>query len=495
MKHTAHPLTGPALRYAAGVTFAHVLAVVEVVFVVIALQGQTTGAMGSPFQGNTAAVVVAVAIAASFVVAVTSAFNITSSLRWFTAGLEPTPQQRNRALLIPRRQSQLLCGVWIVSGLVIIASNPPTLLPTLILSLPAMFFGATAAVLTALLLTMPTLRPITSAAKPDETANDTAPGVMTRLFRVWVLCSALPSLGIASLMVIRANGWIVDRNASLEIPVLVLLAVAVAWGLRAMMLVARSISDPVRDVVNAMADVEHGNLGRTVDVYEQSEIGRLQTGFNRMAARLQERDRMRDLFGRHVGDDVVRLLEQHDRTLYRDVRDVAILFVDLTDSTRFAETRPPQQVADVLNTFFQTAVRAVEHHHGFVNKFQGDAMLAIFGAPIRRSSATSDALAAARELTLKLHRQRSVDFGIGVSAGSVFAGYIGALSRFEYTVIGDPVNEAARLADRAKAEPGRTLCSGVAITGSDPDERARWHRVGSDLLRGRTTSTELYAPA
>ena len=153
---------------------------------------------------------------------------------------------------------------------------------------------------------MRTLRPITAAAVPAEASRDTAPGVMTRLLSVWVLISALPSLGIALLILARTQGWMIDRSTSVEIPVLVLLAVAVMWGLRAMILVSQSISDPVRDVVDAMADVERGNLGHTVAVYERSEIGRLQSGFNRMVTGLQERDRLRDLFGRHVGDDVVR---------------------------------------------------------------------------------------------------------------------------------------------------------------------------------------------
>lgn len=494
MTQSTRELAGPALRYATGVALAHILAAAEVIFIVAALRRETTDAARHTFEGNSTVIVMATVLVTILAVAVASVLNILPSLRWFVAGQQPTPQQRDRALAIPSRQSRLLVAVWIAGGAAIIAGNPRALLPALVLSAPAVFFGATAAVLASLLLTMHTLRHIMAAAHPGEATRDTAPGVMARLINVWVLCSAMPSLGIASLIAIRARGWIIDESASLEIPVLVLLTAAVVWGLRAMILVSRSISDPVRDVVKAMADVEHGNLDHTVDVYEQSEIGRLQTGFNQMVAGLQERERLRDLFGRHVGGDVVHLLEQHDRTLYRDVRDAAILFVDLTGSTRLAATRPPQEVADVLNSFFQAAVRVVDHHHGFVNKFQGDAMLAIFGAPIRRPSAASDALAAARDLGCRLRRLRDVDFGIGVSSGPVFAGYIGALSRFEYTVVGDAVNEAARLADRAKAEPDRTLCSGNVIAGCDDDERARWHRIGAELLRGRAAATQLYAP-
>ncbi len=125
----------------------------------------------------------------------------------------------------------------------------------------------------------------------------------------------------------------------------------------------------------------------------------------------------------------------------------------------------------MLNTFFQTVVAAVDERHGLINKFQGDAVLAVFGAPLPSADAACDALATARALSVPLRRLPLVDFGIGVSAGRVFAGNIGAEHRYEYTVIGDPVNEAARLADKAKDTPGRALCSDDALVRADEAER------------------------
>ena len=214
-----------------------------------------------------------------------------------------------------------------------------------------------------------------------------------------------------------------------------------------------------------------------------------------MVTGLQERDRLRDLFGRHVGDDVVRLLVQRDESLYRDVRDVAILFVDLTGSTQLAANRPPEEVADVLNTLLPDGRRGGRPRNGFVNKFQGDAALAVFGAPVPSETAASDALATARDLGVAMHRHPELDFGIGVSAGPVFAGFVGAAERFEYTVIGDPVNEAARLADRAKNTPGRALCSAAVLGKADGDEQSRWDTSGSEILRGRNLATDMFAPA
>ena len=286
----------------------------------------------------------------------------------------------------------------------------------------------------------------------------------------------------------------IPRSASVVIPVVVLTTVSVALSLRALILVSRSISDPLNDVVEAMAEVEHGHIGKTVDVYEQSEIGRLQHGFNRMVAGLTERDRLRDLFGRHVGPDVARLAVEADESLSGEVRDVAVLFIDLAGSTQLPASRTPQEVADVLNDFFRIVVAAVDAHGGLINKFQGDAALAVFGAPIIADGAAASALSTARMLAANLRTLPVVDFGIGVSAGAVFAGNIGAENRYEYTVIGDPVNEAARLADIAKSTPGRTVASSAAIDRATEDERENWAKDGAVVLRGRSEPTRISVP-
>ena len=145
-------------------------------------------------------------------------------------------------------------------------------------------------------------------------------------------------------------------------------------------------------------------------------------------------------------------------SLSGDERDIAILFIDLVGSTQLTASRSPHEVAEVLNDFFRIVVGEVDKRNGLVNKFQGDAALAVFGAPLHIDDPASAALATARALRDEL-RRLPVDFGIGVSAGPVFAGNIGAESRYEYTVVGDAVNEAARLADLAKESDERTLCS------------------------------------
>jgi adenylate cyclase len=474
-------------RYAAGLVFAYLLSAAEVVAIVISLGGRRVIT-----QQNLITTVVLILVGAA-IVAVGGAVVIGQSLRWFDSGREPTAAERRTVLNIARRESAILSAPWALIAAVFIPLNLDGGVGIAVLISSAILFGATATVCTGFLFTHRTLRPLMAAATGDLDTRDTAPSVQGRLFLMWTMCTALPGIGIALLIVLRVNGWIIPKTMSVEMPVLVLALVAVLFGLRAMIVVSQSISDPIREVVDGMAEVEHGMIDNRVDVYELSEIGRLQSGFNRMVAGLQERERLRDLFGRHVGAEVVRRAVEADESLSGDEREAAILFIDLVGSTQLAATREPHEVAEVLNDFFRIVVAAVDERHGLINKFQGDAALALFGAPVRIEDPASAALTTARALGTEL-RCLPVDFGIGVSAGPVFAGNIGAENRYEYTVVGDAVNEAARLADRAKESDGRVLCSGAAIDRADDAERRQWVSRSCEVLRGRSTPTQMSAP-
>ena len=258
------------------------------------------------------------------------------------------------------------------------------------------------------------------------------------------------------------------------------------------MIAAHSVGDPVRAVQEAMASVERGEFDARVHVDDGSEVGQLQAGFNRMASGLAERERLRDLFGRQVGQDVANAALDGELRLGGEERDVAVLFVDLVGSTAFAASRTPSEVVALLNEFFCLVVETVERDGGWVNKFEGDAALCLFGAPTAREDAAGDALCAARELHDRLVAELpELDAGIGVSAGPAVAGNVGAEQRFEYTVIGDPVNEAARLCELAKKRPERVLASDAALERSRQAERGRWSLREEVELRGRGAPTRL----
>jgi adenylate cyclase len=252
----------------------------------------------------------------------------------------------------------------------------------------------------------------------------------------------------------------------------------------------------VRSVRDALGRVEDGEFDARVRVFDGSDLGLLQAGFNRMNAGLGEREELRDLFGRHVGEHVARAAQERGIELGGEELDVAVLFVDVIGSTQLAVERPPHEVVSRLNEFFGVVVRVVEDHGGWINKFEGDAALAVFGAPLPLDDAAGCALAAARDLARRLPDEvDGLDAGIGVSAGEAVAGNVGAESRFEYTVIGDPVNEAARLCELAKESEGRVLASEGALERAGEEEARRWTAGEPVQLRGRSSETRTAAPA
>ncbi|MFZ1163475.1 adenylate/guanylate cyclase domain-containing protein [Mycobacterium sp.] len=483
-----------AIRYAAGLACGHLIGTADAAAIVIPLHGQFASQTRAYFSAASLITATVIVVLGTIAVAAGGIANLVPVLRWFVAGQQPTVEQRRSAMRLLGRQSTILAVVWAVSGVTYLVLNLDGLAPLWVPTLLAVVFGGTAAASLSLLLTQRSLRSIMLAATQGTEGLVVAPSVLTRLIGMWLLGSGLPSLAIAGLVLTRSNGWIIAKTGSVEMPILVVTLVAILIGLPVMIMTSRSISDPVREVVDAMAEVERGRIDTFVGVYEKSEIGRLQDGFNRMVAGIGERDRLRDLFGRHVGADVARRAFEEGTSLSGDVREAAILFIDLVGSTTLTAIRPPQEVAGVLNDFFRIVVSAVDDHHGLINKFQGDAALAVFGAPLALDGSASAALATARTLRNQLRRLPLVDFGVGVSAGPVFAGNIGAENRYEYTVVGDAVNEAARLADFAKTLDQRIVSSAAAIERADTAERRNWVAHGETVLRGRAESTQIWTP-
>ena len=346
------------------------------------------------------------------------------------------------------------------------------------------------------LLTERLFQPVTARALaqvPPE--QPVGPGVQARLVTAWGLASGVPLLGVTLVAIRVLRGDFEDPNA-LAAAVLIVTTAGLVVGALATVLAARSLSDPLAAVRRAVARVRAGDLDVQVEIADGSEVGLLQAGFNEMAAGLRERERLRDLFGRHVGADVARRALDGGVELGGEVREVAVLFVDLKASTELASRCAPEEVVSVLNAFFAVVVDVAEEHGGWINKFEGDAALCVFGAPARQPDAGDRALKAARLLGERLRTELpDLDAGIGVSGGRAVAGNIGAERRLEYTVIGDPVNEAARLCELAKEHPARVIASGAVVSAASPGEAARWDIGEERVLRGRSRPTRIATPA
>ncbi|MCW2650253.1 MAG: cyaB 1 [Mycobacterium sp.] len=403
---------------------------------------------------------------------------------------------RTRALRMPFYRS-LISGVnWCLGGAIFIVAIWPVASHSAPVVALATALGATATSIIGYLQAERVLRPVAVAALREGVPEHIhAPGVILRTVLTWLLSTGVPIMAIV-VAIVTAKLSILQASAdNLFTPILMLAIAALVIGLIGTVLTAMAIADPLRQLRWALGEVQRGNYNAHVQIYDASELGLLQAGFNDMVRELSERQRLRDLFGRYVGEDVARRALESGPELGGQERNVAVLFVDLVGSTMLAATRPPHEVVVLLNEFFRIVVDTVNRHGGFVNKFQGDAALAIFGAPLEHPDASGAALAAARELHDELIDVLGEnEFGIGVSAGRAIAGHIGAQARFEYTVIGDPVNEAARLTELAKLEEGHVLASAIAVSGALDAEALCWD-VGEVVeLRGRGAPTQLARP-
>ncbi|WP_141681286.1 adenylate/guanylate cyclase domain-containing protein [Mycobacterium malmoense] len=407
-----------------------------------------------------------------------------------------TELARSRALRMPFYRTLISMVAWLIGGVVfIIASWSVARFAAPVVAV-ATGLGAAATAIIGYLQSERVLRPVAVAAlRSGVPENVQAPGVILRQILTWMLSTAVPVLAIVLAVMADKASLLHATPEKLFTPILLLALAALGIGFVSTLLVAMSIADPLRQLRWALSEVQRGNYNAHMQIYDASELGLLQAGFNDMVRDLSERQRLRDLFGRYVGEDVARRALERGTELGGQERHVAVLFVDLVGSTKLAATRPPAEVVHLLNEFFRVVVETVGRHGGFVNKFQGDAALAIFGAPIEHPDASGGALAAARELHDELLPViGAAEFGIGVSAGRAIAGHIGAQARFEYTVIGDPVNEAARLTELAKLEAGHVLASAIAVSGALDAEALCWD-VGEVVeLRGRTAPTQLARP-
>ena len=319
------------------------------------------------------------------------------------------------------------------------------------------------------------------------------PGIRSRLMLGWVVSSGVPMVAIALSPLARRG------HADLTAPIIFLAAAGLGAGSLITRSVASAVTEPLTSIRMALDQVGRGSLDVQVPVDDSGEIGTLESGLNRMISGLRERERLQDLFGRHVGEAVaLQALSTGNIALGGEQIDVSVLFVDLIGSTALATELPAPKVVEILNALFSCIVRAVDDEGGLVNKFEGDAALCIFGAPIRLSDHASHALRAARAMRALLVAEASnrpgLDAAIGVSTGEVVAGNIGTLDRYEYTVIGDPVNEAARLTELAKTFPARILASSTVVGRAGPAEAELWNVAGEQLLRGRREPTSLMTP-
>jgi class 3 adenylate cyclase len=226
------------------------------------------------------------------------------------------------------------------------------------------------------------------------------------------------------------------------------------------------------------------------------ETGALTRAFNRMVSGLQERERLREAFGTFVDPELAERVAREGTDLRGEEVDVSILFLDVRGFTTFAERTPARDVVARLNELYEVVVPIILANGGHANKFIGDGLLAVFGAPERHADHADRAVAAAIEIAARVRERHGEDLrvGLGVNSGPVVVGTIGGGGRLDFTVIGDVVNTAARV-ESATRDTG----DDVLITGATRRRLKRrpdgWTERPPIPLKGKAETIELYAPA
>jgi class 3 adenylate cyclase len=421
---------------------------------------------------------------------------VMNNVRWAIEERPPTKQDQRNTFFAPWRLTRVLLILWGLGTLVLTTMYglvDSQFIPKWLLgiSFPGIVVSASC-----YLFTEFALRPVAAQAlEVGPPPRRFAPGVMGRTMLVWALGSGVPVLGIllAAVFALTLENLTPTQFAW---AIVVLALFALLFGAILMWILAWLIATPVRVVRAALNRVEQGDFDTNLVVFDGTELGQLQRGFNSMVAGLRERERVRDLFGQHVGREVAALAEKERPKLGGEERPAAVIFVDIMGSTKLVTSRPAVEVVELLNRFFAVVVDEVDKHHGLVNKFEGDAVLAVFGAPVSLDNAEEEALAAARGMAERLRVEvPECTAGIGVAAGQVVAGNVGAKDRFEYTVIGEPVNEAARLCELSKKVDGHLVASSATVARAGDEEAARWTLGDTVTLRGHDEPTRLAVPA
>lgn len=420
---------------------------------------------------------------------------IARSLRWAIKGDTPTLRDQRNTLLIPWRLAVfhlVAWGVWTALLTYVYGTYNSLMIPRMLFATGISGIGVATG---CYLLAEFALRPVAARAlEAGPPPRRMASGIMSRTMTGWLVTAAVPTISVSLLAILDLTLRDIT-NAQFIRWVVLVTGPTLLFGFVLMWILAWLTATPVRVVRAALKRVEEGDLHSDMVVFDGTELGELQRGFNTMVDGLRQRESVRDLFGRYVGREVAAAAERELPKLGGEERHVAVVFIDIIDSTKLVTSQPPAEIVQLLNRFFAIIVEQINHHRGLVNKFAGDASLAIFGAPNHLACAEDEALAAARSIADRLVNEISeLKAGIGVAAGQVVAGNVGANERFEYTVIGGPVNEAARLCTLAKTYPGNLLASSVALQGAGENERARWCLGESVLLRGYDQPTQLASP-
>ena len=239
--------------------------------------------------------------------------------------------------------------------------------------------------------------------------------------------------------------------------------IVISLGFLAIFIFAATLTKPIKKLVVIAGEIARGNfkVHATKDVKSKDEVEMLAWAFDGMAIGLLERDKVKNLFNKFHGSSITEnLLESGDVHLGGMKKEVCVFFSDIRAFTSFSESRTPEQVIGMLNEYFTVMVKIINDHGGVVDKFIGDAIMAIWGAPKSTGDDAFNAVKASLEMRLGLQALNErriargeipIKIGMGLHFGDAISGTVGSEARMEFTVIGDTVNLASRIEASTKA--------------------------------------------
>jgi adenylate cyclase len=265
------------------------------------------------------------------------------------------------------------------------------------------------------------------------------------------------------------------------------------------LLVARFINRPIQALRTGMAQVASGDFQARVPVRSTDELGELNERFNRMVEDLRTAERARELFGRYVSPAVAKQALQRGLKLGGELVQATAMFVDLRGFTALTERLAPARVVAVLNEYYTIVQRVTEREGGIVTQFLGDGMVIVFGGPLRPLPDHAGRAVGAAMALARAFRERptaegvTLEAGIGICTGDMIAGHIGAGERVIYTIVGDAVNQAARLQVKTRDLGHAILLTASTRNALPPDGRIPVLPVGAVSLKGIANPVEIFA--
>ncbi|OFZ19649.1 MAG: hypothetical protein A2Z20_12950 [Bdellovibrionales bacterium RBG_16_40_8] len=260
-----------------------------------------------------------------------------------------------------------------------------------------------------------------------------------------------------------------------------------------------TLTNPLEKLVEVTRRVAKGNFDVQTNIRSHDEVGELAESVDAMVHGLKERDKIKAAMNKFHGSAVVEDMLKSDLQLGGVNKKVTVFFSDIRDFTKFSEGHTPELVVDMLNEYFEIMVGIVTKNYGVVDKFIGDAMMAIWGVPQSTGEDERHAVKACLEMRLALDElnkvrlakgQTEIKIGMGLSSGHVISGTIGSSERMEYTVIGDTVNTASRIESSTKAFGTDFLVSGETL------EKIKgefiFDYVGAAEVKGKSEPIKMY---